>query len=98
MNLLSKIFGLWPEKIIEKDHEVDIALVDFKKLKAVVEVKWMKSITNEVLKEVERKLEKYNCRKILIVPNKEELPSISEKLEIWDVKKILEIIQGKTKI
>jgi 6,7-dimethyl-8-ribityllumazine synthase len=98
MNLLSKIFGIWPEKIIEKSHEVDIALVDFKKLKAVVEVKWMKSITNEVLKGVERKLEKYNCRKILIVPNKEELPSISEKLEIWDVKKILEIIQGKTKI
>lgn len=98
MNLLSKIFGLWPEKIIEKEYEVDIALVDFKKLKAVVEVKWRKNITNEVLKEVERKLEKYNCRKILIVPNKEELPSSSEKLEIWDVKKILEIIQGKTKI
>jgi hypothetical protein len=95
MNLLSKIFGLWPEKIIEKNHEIDIALVDFKKLKAVVEVKWRKNITNEVLKEVERKLEKYNCRKILIVPNKEELPSSSEKLEIWDVKKILEIIQGK---
>jgi hypothetical protein len=98
MNLLSKIFGLWPEKIIEKEYEVDIALVDFKKLKAVVEVKWRKNITNEVLKEVERKLEKYNCRKILIVPNKVELPASSEKLEIWDVKKILEIIQGKTKI
>jgi hypothetical protein len=98
MNLLSKIFGLWPEKIIEKEYEVDIALVDFKKLKAVVEVKWRKNITNEVLKEVERKLEKYNCRKIFIVPNKVELPASSEKLEIWDVKKILEIIQGKTKI
>jgi hypothetical protein len=98
MNLLSKIFGLWPEKIIEKEYEIDIALVDFKKLKAVVEVKWRKNITNEVLKEVERKLEKYNCRKILIVPNKGELPASSEKLEIWDVKKILEIIQGKTKI
>jgi len=98
MNLLSKIFGLWPEKIIEKEYKVDIALVDFKKLKAVVEVKWRKNITNEVLKEVERKLEKYNCRKIFIVPNKVELPASSEKLEIWDVKKILEIIQGKTKI
>jgi hypothetical protein len=98
MNLLSKIFGLWPEKIIEKEYEIDIALVDFKKLKVVVEVKWRKNITSEVLKEVERKLEKYNCRKILIVPNEEELPSSSEKLEIWDVKKILEIIQGKTKI
>jgi len=95
MNFLSKIFGLWPEKIIEKNHEIDIALVDFKKLKAVVEVKWRKNITNEVLKEVGRKLEKYNCRKILIVPNEEELPASSEKLEIWDVKKILEIIQGK---
>jgi hypothetical protein len=55
MNLLSKIFGLWPEKIIEKEYEVDIALVDLKKLKAVVEVKWRKNITSEVLKEVERK-------------------------------------------
>jgi len=98
MNLLSKIFGLWPEKIIEKEYEVDIALVDLKKLKAVVEVKWRKNITNEVLKEVEKKLEKYNCRKIFIVPNKEELSVSSGKLEIWDVKKILEIIQGKTKI
>lgn len=42
MNLLSKISGLWPEKIIEKDYEIDIALVDFQKLKAVIEVKWGK--------------------------------------------------------
>jgi hypothetical protein len=96
MNLLSKTLGLWPEKIIEKNYEVDIALVDFKKLKAVIEVKWRKNITNEILKKTEQKLEKYNCRKILIIPNEEELPTRPEKLEIWDAKKILKILQTKT--
>ncbi|MGC9166012.1 MAG: ATP-binding protein, partial [Thermoprotei archaeon] len=75
---------------------IDIALVDFKKLKAVIEVKWRKNITNDIIEETEQKLEKYNCKKILIVPNKEELPRQPKKLEVWDTKKILKTLQTKT--
>ncbi|MEM2664759.1 MAG: ATP-binding protein [Candidatus Methanomethylicia archaeon] len=97
MNLTSKTLGLWPEKIVNKNYEIDIALLDYKKLKAIIEVKWKKEITNETIREVEEKMEKYNCRKILIVPNEEEIPQQPKKIEVWDAKKILEIIQSKQK-
>lgn len=92
MNLMSKTLGLWPEKIVEKNHEVDIALTDFKKLKTVAEVKWRKEVTSEELEKTEEKLERYSCRKILVVPDMESLPRRSEKLEVWDARRILDEI------
>jgi hypothetical protein len=89
MNLLSKILGLWPEKIIEKDYKIDIALVDFKKIKVVVEVKWGQNITEDIIEKIEQKMNNYYCRKILIVPNEENLPRIPKNLEVWDANKIL---------
>ncbi|MEM2136811.1 MAG: hypothetical protein QXI93_02510 [Candidatus Methanomethylicia archaeon] len=97
MNLTSKTPGLWPEKIVNKSYEIDIALLDYKKLKAIIEVKWKKEITSETIREVEEKVEKYDCRKILVIPNEEELPQQPKKIEVWDAKKILGIIQSKQK-
>jgi Holliday junction resolvase-like predicted endonuclease len=87
--LLSKSMGLWQEKIVEKDFEIDIALTDFRKLVAVVEVKWKESMEKGELKAVEEKLSKIPCRRILFVPRKEDLPSEPEKVEVWDVETIL---------
>jgi AAA+ ATPase superfamily predicted ATPase len=86
--LLSKIFGLWAEKIVERDFEVDIALTDFRQLKVVVEVKWG-DINGVELSRIEDKLSRFNCRRILFLPNADMPPRTSEKLEVWDVKTIL---------
>lgn len=91
--LFSKIFNKRIFSINKPDMEIDIALGDFKKLKIVGEVKWKKRISKKEIKLMERKLNKFeNCRKILIVPNKKILENLPKKIEVLDVKKILEII------
>jgi len=87
--LLSKVMGLWHEKIVEKGYEVDIALTDFRRLVAVVEVKWKESITGSELRSVEEKLSKFPCRRILFVPRREDLRSEPEKVEVWDVDSVV---------
>ena len=87
--LLSKAMGLWYEKIVEKDYEIDIALTDFRKLIAVVEVKWRENVTGKEIRLIEEKLMKFPCRKILFVPNKEELPREPKNIEVWDVNTII---------
>jgi len=63
--LLSRKMGLWPEKIVEKNYEVDIALTDFQKLVAVVEVKWKENIPRSELRNIEEKLSRFPCKSIL---------------------------------
>ena len=94
-NMLSEIFGLGKEMISEKDYEVDIALTDFKKLKIVGEVKWKRRITKNEIKRIEHVLKRFDCRKILIVPDKENIEGKISGIEVWDVKKILNEINAK---
>ena len=79
---LSGIYGLWGEKIVERDHEIDVALTDFNSLKAVVEVKWRRDFR---LDPVLAKLRRYNCRKILVVPDKTLMYKQPKDIEILDV-------------
>ncbi len=93
-NLLSKIFGMKPVIINYSDLEIDVALVKFQKLKVVGEVKWVKNLDKDELRKAEKKLNKFkDCKRILIVPNKNILPYNPKEIEIWDVKKILEILK-----
>lgn len=93
-SLLSKIFGLGKEIISEKDYEVDIALTDFRKLKIACEVKWKNKIREKEISRIENILNKFNCRKILIVPDKKSIEKKPEGIEVWDAKTILGIIKG----
>jgi len=88
-NLLAKIFGLYREKIIEKDYEVDIALTDFQRLKIVAEVKWRRSLDEDELRRIEDILNRFKCRRILIVPDKGVLKRELKGVEAWDIKDIL---------
>jgi len=87
--LLSKAMGLWSEKIVEKAYEVDVALTDFRRLVAVVEVKWKEDLNSGELRSVEEKLTRFPCRRILFVPKKEKLPKELNGIEVWDVDTIL---------
>lgn len=84
--LLSRLWGLKPVKILKP--EVDIALVEYKRLKVVGEVKWKRRVTREEVREAEEKLSKFDAeRKILIVPEK-HVVSGETGLEVWDVERM----------
>lgn len=90
-NLFVKIFGLQHTKIEEKNFEIDIALFEFKKPKVVAEIKWKKKISRADVKRVEEKLGKFkNCRKILVVPEKNALETVPKNLEVWCVDDVVD--------
>ncbi len=85
-NFMSKYFGMQPAVFQEKDLEVDILLLKFKKPKVVVEVKWKDKVSETEVKSVERKLQRFEgCKKILVVPSRSSLERIPESVEVWDV-------------
>lgn len=94
-NLLSKIFGLGKEMISEKDYEVDIVLTDFRKIKLVCEVKWKNKIKENEIRRAEDVLNRYDCRRILIVPDRKIVERKPKGIEVWDVKTILDKIKTK---
>ncbi len=92
---LAKTMGLWDEKIVHRDYEIDIALTDFRRLSVVVEVKWKRRIKESEIKRAEDVLGKYNCRRILFVPEADALPRKPKGLEVWDVDTLLKIARSK---
>ncbi len=93
-DLLSKLFGMRPVSINLPDLEIDIALVEFQKLKVIGEVKWVKNLDRDDLEKIEENLGKFkDCRKILIIPDENILPYEPKGIEVWDVRKILELLK-----
>jgi len=71
--LLTEVYGLRPVRILEP--EIDIALVQFKKLHLLAEVKWTAEITKSELRRIEEKLSKVPAKeRMLILPDKSILP------------------------
>lgn len=85
--LASKTYGLAQIKI--EEPETDLALMEFKKLRIIGEVKW-KKITNKEVKEIENKLSWFDGKKLLIVPEKKRLES--KELQIMEP---LDFLKGK---
>ncbi len=86
--LLAELWGLKPVKIIEP-YEIDIALVEYKKLKIVGEVKWKNKLTRDEIKRIESKLHYYpEAEKILIVPDESIVPETS--LKVLDIRRLVE--------
>jgi len=89
--LLSKIFGLTHQIVEEKGLQIDIALLEFQKIKVVGEVKWKHAISRKELKQIEEKLNLFkSSRKILVVPDAKTLEREPKNIEVWDVETILE--------
>ena len=88
-NLISKVAGLKGCKIVEKNYDIDIALVSFKKLIGVGEVKWKRKIEKEDIRKSEDILRKFNVKKFVVVPNKDEVEYESKEVEILDIMDIL---------
>ena len=90
-NLLAKHFGMQCGIINTKDVEIDIALLEFKKLGVVGEVKWKKHIDSKEISAIESKLGMFDCRKLLIIPTRDVLAREPKGIEVFDVKDILKL-------
>ncbi|WP_456366844.1 ATPase [Thermococcus sp.] len=89
--LLSKVYGLRPVRIERPELELDIALQGFKRLELVGEVKWKNRVKGEEVKKIEDKLEKFDCRRVLVVPSEEVLEKTPRRVEILTAEDLLEL-------
>ncbi|MCD6143426.1 MAG: ATP-binding protein [Thermococcus sp.] len=84
-DFLVRHFGFQPVKVAKPQLEIDVALVDHKKVKVVAEVKWKDSVKKEEIRKIEEKLHEFeNAEKILIVPEREALKIEPEGIKVWD--------------
>ncbi len=94
-DLLADLFKKRSFIISKPEQEIDIALADFKKLKVIAEVKWKSHINKQELKKIEEKFEEFDCKKILIVPDKKIIKRKLKNIEVWDVNNILKLVRSK---
>ena len=84
-NLLSKHFGMQDEIIDTGSNELDIALLHFKKLSIIGEVKWTKKISTKEIRNIENNLNAFpDARHILIIPDKNVLERKLDGIEVYD--------------
>ncbi len=81
--LLGKLFD-YRIFLYQKPMEVDIVMGDFKKIKLVAEVKWKQSIDKNDVRKIEDKLANFHAKKMMIVPDKTELPREPRDVEVCD--------------
>ncbi len=84
--LLSEITGLEPMKIL--DPEIDVALGRGKRPEVVVEVKW-RDVDRVDVRKVEKKLERFRARRVLVVKDPSGVES--ESLEVWGPDDLLRV-------
>ncbi len=79
---LSEYYGLRPVRI--ESPEIDVALVEYRSLRVVAEVKWVNRLSTSDVKRIEAKLARFpEAEKILIVPDKTIVPETW--LQVWDI-------------
>ena len=91
--LLAKMFNKNPVLYLIKEYDINIMLLDFEKIYLVAEVKWGK-VSKREIKEIEERLSKFQCRRVLIVSDKKDLEYCPENIELWDVENILTQLQS----
>jgi hypothetical protein len=85
-SFLARKFGLREAVVIEPDYDIDGYLMKFKKCEIALEVKWRKKINKKEVLRAEEVLSKVKSkRKLLFVPDKNEVEYKSEILEIVDI-------------
>ncbi len=93
--LLAEVWGLKPVKIIEPE-EIDLALLEYKRIRVVGEVKWKTRITRSEINKIESKLYQYpEAEKILIVPDESLVPETS--LKVLDARRLVELAKQSTR-
>ncbi len=94
-DMLSRKLGLKKVKI--NNPEVDIALKRFDRVVLVGEVKWKRKISKVEVKKIEEKLSRFECERILVVPDKKSIKYTGE-LRVMDANDILNLCRGELKM
>ncbi|MCL4380659.1 MAG: ATPase [Candidatus Marsarchaeota archaeon] len=90
-NLLSKHFGMKHEIIDTGAMELDIAFLEFKKLKIVGEVKWKDKISASEIRSIENNLNSFKeARRLLVVPDIKVLERRPEGIDAIDIDALFE--------
>ncbi|MBI5065708.1 ATP-binding protein [Candidatus Woesearchaeota archaeon] len=90
-SFLAKKWAFSRNKIISGQLEIDFALTKFQKLMVVGEIKWKNKITNSEIYEIQEKLKKYDCRKVLVVRSRKSLGTIPESIEILTAEDLIKM-------
>jgi len=86
--LMAKKLGLEESIVKEKDFDVDVCLLKFKKPEVVVEVKWKENILKKDVDKAVMSLERINAKKkYLFVPDKRQVKT--DKIEVIDITDLL---------
>lgn len=80
----AELYGLKPVKVLEP--EVDIALVEYSRLKLVGEVKWRHRISRADVEAAEAKLLRLASHAVLVVPSRDAVPPT--RLEVWGLEEM----------
>ena len=88
---LSKLLGM--KCAVLEEPEVDIALIEFKKIKILGEVKWKDSLTKKEIEKIREKLNFFDGKKIIIVPNKRTIKI--EGINVMDVSDFVKLASIK---
>lgn len=91
--LLAKAYGLRPVKIELPQIELDVALQGFRRLELVGEVKWRKRIKTSEIRRVEEKLNRFKCRRVLVVPDEGALERKPSGIEVLTPEELLGIAE-----
>ncbi len=93
--LLSKLYGAKADKIVEKEHKVDIVLSSFRRPRLVGEVKWKGFVEKDEISRVEQILNRFKCEKVLIVPDSSALEREPKNIRVLDIANIKELLQAR---
>ncbi len=89
--LISTDCGLRPVKII--DPEIDVALLRYKKLALIAEIKWKNKISKQEIEKASRKLTKFTTPLKLIITKNE--PRYTSTVPIVTLSSLIEMIKRK---
>ncbi|PSN83238.1 hypothetical protein B9P99_00415 [Candidatus Marsarchaeota G1 archaeon OSP_B] len=90
--LLSKLYGEKAGKIVEKDYEIDIVLSSFRSTKLVGEVKWKSFVGKHEIRRVEEVLERFNCERVLVVPDFSALEREPKNIRVLDSSSLRDLL------
>ncbi|WP_456453680.1 AAA family ATPase [Thermococcus sp.] len=96
-DLLAKAYGLRRVSVELPGLELDVALQGFKRLELVGEVKWKERVKREGVRKIEEKLSRFDCRKVLVVPDKDVLEREPEGIEVLTSDDLVKIAEESLK-
>lgn len=90
-DLLARVYGLRRVSVELPELELDIVLKGFKRIELVGEVKWKEGVSREEIRKIEEKLSRFDCRRVLVVPDYGVLEREPSGIEVLTPRDLLKL-------